>query len=183
MKGVKQVELIYMYVEKFQGIIKDFEYNFSRKYEIKYDRKNEELSVSKKKDSDNFRFFGDKIGNISAIIGKNGAGKSSILRVLSMKYTSTTERGAINLKKRNDNYIFVYHVRDNIFYIEAFGEDLYKVNKKYIGYNNYRVNPYLEGIHVMISNNKFIPIEDISNEDIEETCVLASFNTLVNEYK
>lgn len=170
-----------MYVEKFQGIIEDFEYNFSRKYKIKYDRKSEELRVSKKKDSDNFRFFGDKIENISAIIGKNGAGKSSILRVLSMKHTSKTERGTINLKKRNDNYILVYHVRGNIFYIEAFGEDLYKVNKKYIGYNNYRVNPYLECIHVMISNNKFIPIEDMSNKDIKETCVLASLNTVVNQ--
>jgi AAA15 family ATPase/GTPase len=65
------MELIYLYVEEYKNI-KDQGFNFSSKYNCTY--KDNTLTIDKNKDYiDNF--FGDNI-NISAIVGKNGSGKS-----------------------------------------------------------------------------------------------------------
>lgn len=162
-----------MYVENFQGYIKNFEYNFSTKYKIKYDNVIQDLVVQNQENNNVPKFFGDNIENVTAIIGKNGAGKSSILRVLSMKYTG--------LKKREDNYLLVYHVRDNIFYIELFEEQLYKLKIKCREQYNNKIKPYLKGVYVELYGNKFI-LSNTSNHVIKDTCILASLNTVVSGY-
>ena len=74
------MELIFAYVEKFKNI-ENQSFNLSTRYIVKYDREPQILSIDPNPDYIE-DFFGDRISNVTAIIGKNGAGKSNLMEFL-----------------------------------------------------------------------------------------------------
>jgi len=82
------VELIYLWVEDYKNI-KNQGFNFSPRFECEFKaeyekgkdklKKDCELIITPKKHTENF--FGENI-NVTAIVGKNGSGKSSLLQLL-----------------------------------------------------------------------------------------------------
>jgi len=85
------MSLIYMYVGKYNNINQEkflFDKNYNVDFELYRDNNSfigKPLSISKN-DSNPQWSFGNNIENITAIIGKNGTGKSSILKLLSSNY-------------------------------------------------------------------------------------------------
>ena len=73
------MELVYLWVEHCNNI-KNQGFNFSPQFNCKYDEIKNELIIEENKDYSS-DFFGKNI-NITAIIGKNGSGKTSVFRVL-----------------------------------------------------------------------------------------------------
>lgn len=73
------MELIYLWVEEYKNIHKQG-FNFSGRYRCKYDDVKNELTINENKEY--VHIFPDNI-NVTAIVGKNGSGKSSVLRRLS----------------------------------------------------------------------------------------------------
>jgi|GEM_PF-2219783 len=74
------MELIYCLIKKYKSL-KDCEINFGGKYRFAYDEQNNILSG--KIDPDYIQqLFPGNIINVSAIIGKNGTGKSSVIEFL-----------------------------------------------------------------------------------------------------
>ncbi|CAA6800127.1 MAG: Unknown protein [uncultured Sulfurovum sp.] len=71
------MELVYLWVEKYKNI-ENQGFNFSPRFECHYD--GEGLTI---KDNPDYipDFFGENI-NVTAIVGKNGSGKSSVLELL-----------------------------------------------------------------------------------------------------
>jgi len=69
------MELVYLWVEDYKNIQKQG-FNFSPRFECKYDEETNELSINENKDY--VSIFPENI-NITAIVGENGSGKSSIL--------------------------------------------------------------------------------------------------------
>ena len=74
------MELVYLWVEEYKNIEKQG-FNFSPKFTCKYDEDTKILTIDKNDDYIE-NFFGDNI-NVTAIVGKNGSGKSSISEILS----------------------------------------------------------------------------------------------------
>ena len=74
------MELIYLYIEDYKNI-KNQEFNFSSKFTCKYDEVKKTLQIDEKNNHIE-NFFGENI-NITAIVGENGSGKSSVLEVIS----------------------------------------------------------------------------------------------------
>ncbi|WP_315336321.1 hypothetical protein [Fusobacterium pseudoperiodonticum] len=71
---------IYMWVKEYKGL-KDFEITFDNDYLINI--KDGVLSIEKKLDTMNIsNFYSNNIESINLLIGKNGAGKTSILELL-----------------------------------------------------------------------------------------------------
>jgi len=70
------MELVYLWIEKYKNI-KNQEFNFSPKFNCKFDGK--KISINKNENYVNI--FPENI-NVTAIIGENGSGKSSILKLL-----------------------------------------------------------------------------------------------------
>ena len=70
------MELVYLWVEDYKNIKKQG-FNFSPRFRCEYDDVKKELTIDENDDyiSD---FFGENI-NVTAIVGKNGSGKSSVL--------------------------------------------------------------------------------------------------------
>lgn len=80
------MELLYLYIPEYKSI-KDCEYNFSNRYKFsrKIEGKNILIDLIENDDSKNqwqSNFFGQKISNLSVIVGANGSGKSSLLQFI-----------------------------------------------------------------------------------------------------
>ncbi|UIR57105.1 hypothetical protein LZQ00_04650 [Sphingobacterium sp. SRCM116780] len=76
------MELIYLYIENDGKNIKDCEFNFSSEFRISYDRKKYFITVDKnEKFVPNF-WEKNNISNVTAIIGKNGVGKSNLIKFI-----------------------------------------------------------------------------------------------------
>ncbi len=74
------MELVYLWVEEYKNIKKQ-EFNFSPRFTCEYDEESQNLTIDENKDYIE-DFFGENI-NITAIVGKNGSGKTNLLDLVS----------------------------------------------------------------------------------------------------
>ena len=96
---------IYMWVDRYKGL-ENFEITFDNNYEIKYNREEDTLSINKKCESENqniknFYSIDKTKGNIDSVnllIGKNGSGKTSVLRLLT-SIPETSDRTFFSYKE------------------------------------------------------------------------------------
>jgi len=75
------MELVYLWVEKYKNI-ENQGFNFSSKFRCSYDKEKNELIIEENKNNISDILFPENI-NVTAIVGKNGSGKSSILELIS----------------------------------------------------------------------------------------------------
>jgi predicted ATP-binding protein involved in virulence len=94
------MELVYLWVKEYKNI-KNQGFNFSPRFDCKYDEDSKELTIDK--NDDYVSIFPENI-NITAIVGENGSGKSSICNLL---IGSANRKGVINIYKIQDK--FYYH--------------------------------------------------------------------------
>lgn len=144
-KGVTMAELVYTYIEKMDTGIKNSEISFSEEH--KFRMKERTLFYVENK---NKRFFGEKISNLSLLVGKNGVGKSSILDLISFSNKN------INLRRGRNSYFNIFHIKDNLFLIDGSPSLIDKIE-------NLSTE---KGLFVSVGNNKFItpPNSQISIE-------------------
>jgi predicted ATPase len=92
------LELVYLWVEDYKNIQKQG-FNFSPRFNCHYNEEKNELTID---ENDEYieNFFGDNI-NVTAIVGKNGSGKSSVLEYLSNspKFTIIFENNKFRTSK------------------------------------------------------------------------------------
>jgi predicted ATP-binding protein involved in virulence/polyhydroxyalkanoate synthesis regulator phasin len=99
------MELVYLWVEEYKNIEKQG-FNFSPRFECKFE--NDTLTIIEK-DEDKYidNFFGDNI-NVTAIVGKNGSGKSSVLEFI-------LDRLAKKDNTYPENFIFLYSYKNELY--------------------------------------------------------------------
>ena len=111
------MELVYLWVEEYKNIQKQG-FNFSPRFHCEYNEEKRELTIN---ENDDYipDFFGENI-NITAIVGKNGSGKSSVLEsildVLAENpkyYASVAPLSSYHtLLYFKDNQLYGYNIRD-----------------------------------------------------------------------
>lgn len=182
------MELIYVFIKDYKGIIKNKEYNFGGKFLYTY--KEEVLS---KEINNNYlkNFFGQKINNITAIIGQNGSGKSTLINFIIDNLVTDSENSlklkdeAIMVVKENGIYKVLAHSNiiiknESDFHVVRYSTDknLNKLNE-YIGNdtsivkfsNVFDLNDYNFGggyNYIDISTNYLLKNSKNINEDEEE---------------
>lgn len=128
------MQLIYLYVEKYKNI-KDQGFNFSSRFTCSFDKDNKQLAITEREDYIK-DFFGKNI-EVTAIVGENGAGKSSIIEFLACSLVGI-------YSEEIGKYIIVYSDGDEC-YIKSSGFNYKELNKniptvELISIRNYWVN-------------------------------------------
>ena len=119
------MELVYLWVEDYKNIIGQG-FNFSPRFRCDYDEKTKELKVIDKDETGEFypkNFFGDNI-NVTAIVGENGSGKSSILELLPYGGIQETNKLIFLLFKKDDEYILLKSSSKEIKINKDFGKKI-----------------------------------------------------------
>ncbi|BAF73204.1 AAA family ATPase [Sulfurovum sp. NBC37-1] len=122
------MELVYLWVEEYKNIHRQG-FNFSPKFNCHYDEDKNELTIDENDDYIE-NFFGDNI-NVTAIVGKNGSGKSSVLEVLTYLYWQG------QIRSEEDKTYFLYKKGDN-FSLQCNNYEIHsrKPFKDFININN-----------------------------------------------
>jgi predicted ATP-dependent endonuclease of OLD family len=98
------MELLYLWIENYRNIEKQG-FNFSPEWEFDFDVKSKELTV-KKKEGLPKNFWGENISNVTAIVGSNGVGKTSVIDFLTVE---TYERDKNNQK----SFILIFKTEES----------------------------------------------------------------------
>lgn len=113
------MQLLYIWIEKYNDL-NEIEFNFNPMYEFKYDKKENTLRVivNNDKEKDNSVIFNeiedDKekiIENITAIVGSNGVGKTSLLHCICEQLAYDNENIKKSFGRRLGKFIFI--LKDN----------------------------------------------------------------------
>ena len=176
------MELVYLWIEEYKNIYHQG-FNFSPKFNCKYNKDTNELIIDENKDYiDNF--FGDNI-NITAIVGKNGSGKSSILSNIPMEY-DTFIIFSIN------NQLFFYNF-DETYENIICSHKIVKINNidfDFFGLNYDFLVPdfidsfwaYFYGESTPLMNNLLSPIFTLGNSEIKLGKYRSIINRLIIKY-
>jgi uncharacterized protein YlaN (UPF0358 family) len=117
------MELVYLWVEEYKNI-KNQGFNFSPRFECKYDENTKELTINENKDYVNI--FPKNI-NITAIVGENGSGKSNTYEALLSNFMSM-----IPIDKPFKVLTIFYNDKDDKIYYKDLGGCSIKINKEYL---------------------------------------------------
>ncbi|MGP2655646.1 AAA family ATPase [Malaciobacter sp. WC5094] len=120
------MELVYLWVEEYKNI-KGQGFNFSPKFECKYDKDLNKLTIDENKKY--FNIFSENI-NVTAIVGENGSGKSTILKFIA-QYLSLLLTKIDLIALSPDTFIFIFFdkLSNNIYTTGNVLEDAHIINK------------------------------------------------------
>ena len=107
------MELLYLYIKRYDNVFENQQINFSSNYNIEY--KDGCLNIEYK-DNNMKGYYGDNIKNITLLHGKNGAGKSTLLDLLGMRLDD--RRRNSHRKENRRSYFLMYHLYDNYYGFE-----------------------------------------------------------------
>ncbi|WP_419766177.1 MAG: AAA family ATPase [Arcobacter sp.] len=135
------MELVYLWVEGYKNIQKQ-EFNFSPRFNCKFDEDTEKLIVDEKKDYMNI--FPANI-NVTAIVGENGSGKSSILKLLAeiFRIEYNKNRNLIVDDEHHLNFFLAFKIKNKIYEVKSINgidDNSFKSGKKIeniLDYYNY----------------------------------------------
>jgi len=97
------MELVYLWVDSYKNIHKQG-FNFSPRFRCEYDDETKELTIDENDDYIE-NFFGDNI-NVTAIVGKNGSGKSSVLKFLRLLATSNQNGLIVYYNAKEEKFLY-----------------------------------------------------------------------------
>ncbi|WP_265566968.1 hypothetical protein, partial [Serratia grimesii] len=159
------MKLVFFYLKTCYDISYDLNVNLSEDYLFTLTPERH-IKIEDIESSLDERFYGENITNVSALVGRNGVGKSTILNLLGLK------RLDLVICHPESQWIAIYE-NENVFFLEAFNIDEVIIkpegNSKYIAYKMDRYRNKLKFSMQMDRyneiNNEFFIIHqpDLSN--------------------
>jgi len=172
------MELLYIWIENFKNIKKQG-FNFSSKYWFEFDYKKNELICKKNENYLPKDFFGNNIKNITAIVGENGSGKTSLIEFIHNGYYAFHETNFVVIIE-NEKELLLRHTFNDVKADNNTCQNYFQIGIKF-GEQKIRVewiapkrNPFFWFESVLYSSN-FNPInntisydrfKDVSNSSI-----------------
>ena len=136
------MELIYLYIKKYENIFEDKEFNFSSNYVASL--KSNQLVVEENENAIK-QYYGENVNNVVMFLGQNGVGKSTLLDILGMTRDDRCEDTYIKQSRETiikSSYFMLYHLYDDYFGFE-FVDNSFIIGKDKI--NNISIRAEDEG--------------------------------------
>lgn len=112
------MELIYLYIRKYESIFQNEEFNFSSNFVASL--KGRHLFISKNLTAVK-GYYGKSVNNVVLMLGQNGMGKSTLLDILGMKMddrSRDTYERQDRQRRIKSSYFMLYHLYDDYFGFE-----------------------------------------------------------------
>ena len=176
------MELVYLWVEDYKNIHKQG-FNFSPKFNCDYDEKTNKLTID---ENDHYieNFFGDNI-NVTAIVGKNGSGKSSLLSNIPIEYNTFlifTINNQLFFYNFDESYSSIKYSK-NILKVDDIEFDFFGLNYDFLVPDFIDdFDDYLYGKSTPLINNLLEPIFVVGNDKINLSKYRSIINKLIIKY-
>lgn len=124
------MELIYLYIRKYENIFENEEFNFSTNYKVVL--KDRHLFVDKNEEAVK-GFYGKNVDNVVMFLGQNGMGKSTLLDILGMKRDDRckdTYESYNKMRRIKSSYFLLYHLYDDYFGFEFVDDSFIRGDEK-----------------------------------------------------
>ena len=124
------MELIYLYIRKYEKIFENEEFNFSTNYKAVL--KDRHLFVDKNEEAVK-GFYGKNVDNVVMFLGQNGMGKSTLLDILGMKRDDRckdTYESYNKMRRIKSSYFLLYHLYDDYFGFEFVDDSFIRGDEK-----------------------------------------------------
>jgi len=108
------MELLYIWIEDYKNIYHQG-FNFSPRYRFEFNSKTNELTSKENVNVLHDKFFGDKISNVTAIVGDNGSGKTTLLNFILNWIGNFNVKQIIVTKNSQNKIIASCHSKLNVF--------------------------------------------------------------------
>ncbi|MFI3227952.1 MAG: AAA family ATPase [Clostridia bacterium] len=190
------MELIYIHIDKYRNF-QPQDISFSNKFSVKYDENEKTIEII---ENNIPNMYGNNILNISAIVGKNATGKTSLVDLIGKRIFDRRHNNEIKKKERKpfkssdgcdsfceeyvSNYFMIYYIGkgndDNLFIFESCNVERYQYiledfKKEDISY--YNEKSWFSG--VFINKNKKLQFLgdtiDYKNIATDKNCSVISF--------
>ncbi|MFZ4400747.1 MAG: AAA family ATPase [Bacteroidales bacterium] len=173
------MELLYVWIKQFKGI-NELGLNFSNKYYFNYIENEKKVSINQRS---NYipSFFGANISNLTAIVGENGTGKTTILRYL-IEYIS----GGIHNHADEQGCIF-FKLGEQLYYFSTFDIiiEASSINKTIIHIDN--TEKIRSSVITIFASNTFDPTSyyarDYLTGQLGDTKNLSTWFLLYSDYQ
>ena len=152
------MELLFIWIKEYKGL-KNISLNFSNELQFNLDE-NLILNISK---VENYipDFFGPNITNLTALIGENGSGKTSVLRFI-MDMTANYQYFS-----SDNQYILCYKVNNELYYYNTESTNIALATNSVININH--SNTFLLSPRLVYLSNTFDPTYiNLNDERINE---------------
>lgn len=119
------MEIVYIWIKNYKDIIIEEGFNFGAENSYRYENN---ILYMEKNQNYYKNFFGKSIINITGIIGKNGAGKSTILNFIKENLVNNLKNikeEAIIILRINDQDVIYRHTNINIENSKDFNTKVY----------------------------------------------------------
>lgn len=108
------MQLLYIWVENYKDVFINQEFNFGTDETVTYNKEVNTLIVETKKNHIK-NFFGKQISNITALIGENGAGKSTTLDIIKEFFNDPFALLKGSESSKEQNYIFFFKDKNDYY--------------------------------------------------------------------
>ena len=167
------MELVYLYVRKYDELFSEQEFNFSLNYHVTL--KNNELILEETKNIFG-DYYGDNVTNVTMFFGKNGSGKTTLLDILGLsrndRMDDTYSRNMGDERSNEYSYFIMYHLVDNYFAFEFINRDFlegpYKIANLDLGNDDYKRVTYKKSMGTIfyLKDNKFKYCDNVLQQQL-----------------
>ncbi len=116
------MELIYLYIRKYENIFENVDFNFSSIFFAKIE--NNQLLVEYNQKAIK-KYYGDNVNSVVMFLGQNGTGKSTLLDILGMNRDDRSSETYIHRNGEyhvKHSYFILYHLYKDYFAFEFVDE-------------------------------------------------------------
>lgn len=153
------MKLLYTYIEEFNGIQFDLGFTFVSNKSINYSKITRTMEIKNNEVNILENIYGNNIENINIVVGENGSGKTSLLKILSTPRKNYP---------KDTKYFSVYELGRDKYFIEGSNLKILPVNQKEVE-NQYTPNDFYIICDYEKKSKKFINIHEANDEDILTT--------------